>query len=582
MQTILQKIYSKIRMFRLPKTYLFFALALLCAISHHFSYYLYLVLGTVILLLFLKKPSNLIATFLFIVINIISSHFFIAVDVADYKNYTFVKTPSAKLYLEKGTSLQTGDLITGTFQRDISKSKFFYKTSFITKEDVKISKIPIVSKIMEYRDEQSHKMFFSSGGLVHTAQALIFGDRSFIPETLKDAYTISGLSHLLSMSGAHVAIIVAIFLTSLFFLPLKFRMFFAIFGVLLITVFGVFNITVVRAAVFSLVFMICYILDFRADSKKFLLFMMGIFMIFSPLIITDISFLLSFGAVFGIIYMVKSGRNVITAGLLTGIAATLITAPLAMYVFGMTNHLSVISTIFISPIIYFHILFALLYLVFPSICLPPLIFIEQLSNASVEFFANASYFGFVLKTIPLWLLLLCVVFTIVCLTSRYKWAAMLCLLVIFYPSPKPPQLIFPALTGANKGFLSFQNGRSEIFYQGSPSGFKYVFLPLTAKYGVKVFDYGDIRIFGGQNGYIRIKTIGREFSNICLNEKNKECEFFYHTRSNSVTKKSIDNKTLHIVYKNKLEDKSIYTLSATGDIIVQNGEIIFNDKNKSE
>lgn len=581
--TFLQKICAPLKSFSRQKTYLFFTAAALCAVSYLFNPYVYFFSGAAILIFFLPRPFNFIAAFLFIVINIVSSHFFIAVEVNEYKNYTYVKTPSAKLYLEKGLSIQTGDMITGDFKRDPSRSKFFYKPSYVTGKDVKISKIPIISAIMEYRDEISRKMFFSSGGRVHTAQALIFADRNYIPENLKDAYTISGLAHLLSMSGAHVAIIVAIFLTALFFLPLKFRMFFAIFGVGLITVFGVFAVTVVRAAIFSLIFMVCYILDFRADGKKFLLFMMGIFMIFSPLIITDISFLLSFGAVFGIIYMVKSGRNVITASLLTGIAATLITAPLAMYVFGMTNHLSVISTVFISPIIYLHILFALLYLPFPALSLPPLIFIEELSNASVYFFAKASYFGFVLKTIPLWLLITCVVFTVVCLASRYKWAALLSLLVIFYPSPKPPDIIFPALTGANKGFLSFKDGRSEIFYQGSPSGFKYVFLPIAARYGVKTFDYGDIRIFGGENGYIRVKTVGKDnFTDICLNEKDKDCSFLYHTRSNSVSKKAIDNKTVHIIYKNKIEDKSIYVLSKTGDIIVTNGEIAADDKNKPE
>ena len=37
------------------------------------------------------------------------------------------------------------------------------------------------------------------------------------------AITISGLFHLLSMSGSHVAIVTAIFLSVLFFLPLKIR-----------------------------------------------------------------------------------------------------------------------------------------------------------------------------------------------------------------------------------------------------------------------------------------------------------------------------------------------------------------------
>ena len=103
---------------------------------------------------------------------------------------------------------------------------------------------------------------------------------------------------------------------------------------------------------------------------------------------------------------------------------------------------------------------------------------------------------------------------------------------------------------------------------------------MAAKYGIKEFDYGSIRIFGSKNNYIRIKEQGENFTNICLNEKDKECFILYHTSSNSITKKDLDNKTLHIIYKNKLEDRNIYELSKTGDIIIDKGKIKLYDHNK--
>lgn len=566
----------------IPKTVIFFFVALSVALIYRFSFEIYILSGVVVLLFFIKKPLNFIAAALFILINILSTHFFIATHSNVYSKYLSVKTPTARIYLDREFKVETGDLLIGSFKLDKSKSNLFYKPVYGAKGEVKVFKIPVVSSILEYRENASKRIFFATGGKVYTAQALIFADKTFIPETLRDKYNISGLAHLLAMSGTHVGIIIAIFLSVLFFLPLKMRMLGAIFGVLLIMVFGVFTITVVRAAFFSIIFMICYILDVKINSKMFLLFMISLFMIYSPLVITDISFLLSFGAVFGIIYLVNAGYGYIKAGLLTGIAATLITAPLAMYVFGMTNHLSVFSTIILAPIIYLHILFSLISLLMPSVGLPPLILIEAVSNSAVEFFAKITYFGFILKTIPLWVLIFCIIFTVITLASKYKWLSLAVLLVIFYPSPKPPDIIFPALTGSSKGFIAFTDNRSEIFYQGGASGFKYVFIPFAAKYGVKTFDYGDIRIFSGENNYIKIKENGKNFTNICLNEKKSDCKFLYHTRSDSVRKNDLDVSITHIIYKNKLKDPTIYEFSTTGDITVKNGEVFINDKNNAE
>ena len=222
--------------------------------------------------------------------------------------------------------------------------------------------------------------------------------------------------------------------------------------------------------------MVCYFFDIKIESKKFMLFIMGLFMIFSPLSLTDISFLLSFGAVFGIIYLIKSGFGLIKASLVTGIAATLITAPLSMYAFGMTKHLSVISTLILAPIIYLHILFALLFLIFHLLMTAPLIMIESFSNYLISLFAKVTYFGFILKSIPLWLLIITILFVIITLASKYKWLSLVALLIIFYPSPKPPECIFPASLDSNKGFMVFTDNKSEIFYQGNLGGISGVFL----------------------------------------------------------------------------------------------------------
>ena len=60
------------------------------------------------------------------------------------------------------------------------------------------------------------------------------------------------------------------------------------------------------------------------------------------------------------------------------------------------------------------------------------------------------------------------------------------------------------------------------------------------------------------------------YTNLCINKKNKECAYFYHTRSNSIKEKDIDNATTHIIWKNKVKDKSIIELESYGKNYVIN------------
>ncbi len=566
------------KIFSYGKTPVFFALAAAAGASYGFCPPLYAVSGAALFMIFFKRPMNFTGAALFLAAAAVSPHFYVATDVTEYKNMISVKTGGARLHLEKTVSVAPGDMIAGVFK--LKNSKPFSKPVYEAEKIYGIYRLPVVSGLLKFRDERSRHLFFASGGRVLMAQALIFGDRRFIGEKTRDEYTVSGLAHLLAMSGMHVGIITAIFMTALFFLPVKLRSAAALMGAASLIVFGAFSVTVVRASLFAAVCLVCYIADIKTDRRRFLLFMAALFVLFSPGSLTDISFLLSFGAVFGIVFLMEGGAGFLKTAVIMGTAATLLTAPLSLYVFGTTNHLSILSTIIMSPVIYLHILFAMAAAAFPGICTAPLVVIEDFSAFLVSKIYSLTYFGFVLKSIPLWALILCVIWTAAAALSRYKWLSALALLIIFYPAQKPPEIIFPALSGPNKGFMAFQNSRKEIFYQGSLNAFRYSFLPYAAKYGVKTFDYGTIRIFGGENLYIGVKETGYKFTNICVNDKNGDCAVVYHTRSNSVRRKDLSDGALHVVYKSSLKDGGIITLADRGTAVMDNGRIIFPDENK--
>lgn len=558
---------------KIPKTYIFIILMIFAAFIYPYYPLAFIAAASIALFITIKTPLNLLFITMFLIIHISYNSFFIVVDVVEYEKINSVQFGSGKIYLDKSYKVAQGDLLFGKFIVDKEKSKPFFKPVYKNISKISIIQVPVITDILKFRKNISDYIFFSSGGKISVAQALILGDKTYISDDLKDAYTISGLFHLLSMSGSHVAIVTAIFLTTLLFLPVKIRFIFASFGALFLILLGGFNVTVIRASIFASIIMMAYVFDIKVNSKKFILFVAGIFLLISPLSVQDISFLMSFGAVFGIIYMMQAGYGIIKTSLLTGVAATLITAPLALYVFGTTNHLSILSTMIISPVIYLHILFSIFALIAPDLASAPLLIIETISNNMVFFLAKVTYFAFIFKTIPLWLLILTVIFVIITLLipNKLKFLSALSLLIIFYPAKSPHEYNFLYLTPRDKGFIIYKNGSREIFYQGSKASFRYRFMPLVAEYGYKTFHKGEIRVFGGKNNFIKIKNITRDnYTNLCINKKNKECAYFYHTRSNSIKEKDIDNATTHIIWKNKVKDKSIIELESFGKNYVIN------------
>ena len=558
---------------KIPKTYIFIILMIFAAFIYPYYPLAFIAAASIALFITIKTPLNLLFITMFLIIHISYNSFFIVVDVVEYEKINSVQFGSGKIYLDKSYKVAQGDLLFGKFIVDKEKSKPFFKPVYKNISKISIIQVPVITDILKFRKNISDYIFFSSGGKISVAQALILGDKTYISDDLKDAYTISGLFHLLSMSGSHVAIVTAIFLTTLLFLPVKIRFIFASFGALFLILLGGFNVTVIRASIFASIIMMAYVFDIKVNSKKFILFVAGIFLLISPLSLQDISFLMSFGAVFGIIYMMQAGYGIIKTSLLTGVAATLITAPLALYVFGTTNHLSILSTMIISPVIYLHILFSIFALIAPDLASAPLLIIETVSNNMVFFLAKVTYFAFIFKTIPLWLLIITIVFVIITLLlpNKLKFLSALSLLIIFYPAKSPHEYNFLYLTPRDKGFIIYKNGSREIFYQGSKASFRYRFIPLVAEYGYKTFHKGEIRVFGGKNNFIKIKNITRDnYTNLCINKKNKECAYFYHTRSNSIKEKDIDNATTHIIWKNKVKDKSIIELESYGKNYVIN------------
>ena len=137
--------------------------------------------------------------------------------------------------------------------------------------------------------------------------AVICGDKSLLSNAYYEIFNNAGLMHILAVSGLHVGVLVAIISFILKKLKVKAKVrFIAICSILLIyNILCGFAPSVFRASVMSLCLILGMILGERNDTLSNISLAGIVVLIFQPLFLFDVGFLLSFGAVFGIVLLSK-------------------------------------------------------------------------------------------------------------------------------------------------------------------------------------------------------------------------------------------------------------------------------------
>lgn len=201
--------------------------------------------------------------------------------------------------------------------------------------------------------------------------ALGFGDRSLLTYEAKQKYIKAGIFHVLAISGLHVGIVylVLLFFTNKLLLNNKW-----IQLTIIVTVLGIYtqfsggSISVYRA---FFMFTLIHIGNNFALHQKTInttLFVALILLLYNPLWITELGFLLSFAAVFGIILwyrkisiflnkplpkLPKIIHKIISYSidlLSVGIASFLATSPILLYELGVVYPIGIIAGVIFIPI----------------------------------------------------------------------------------------------------------------------------------------------------------------------------------------------------------------------------------------
>lgn len=435
------------------------------------------------------------------------------------------------------------------------------------------------------------------------------GQYTMLPETMVKLFSETGLIHILSVSGSHIALLFLIISTLLQRLQLRKGVEFSITCTLIVlycTIVG-WSPPVLRSAMMGLLsgYVVMHGGTYRALHA--LLVSALCLLLWKPLFAVDISFVLSFGSTLGIIglypYVYRLfPPNPISKGIALCISAQVLIFPIELYYFHILSFLSILSNLIVGPLLDIAII--------AGLCL-------SLLNVVFTFTLGWSLLGFILKAsmsllfairnlgllwsppMPFWLVVvwyMCVgyVYWLLALKEpiQVAWNRMasiallvLGMLPLGLSYVKPVVQVVPIAISSGPAFMVCKTGfhREAYLYIDAKNG---DISPRAMKQCVDALhhrgfsQWNGVFIEGYQKGYTRVDTleqlyskgqVGQELTldwlSVQLHTKagyeiivTGQRKFHFHPRKEG-------EKVQEIVYNTKRETNTIYGLTASNQLL---------------
>jgi competence protein ComEC len=196
------------------------------------------------------------------------------------------------------------------------------------------------------------------------ARALLLGDDYDLNYETDTALKLSGIRHIVAVSGLHVAILYTILRT----VTLKKRWLTALIGIPVLYLFAavaLFTPSVTRACIMVALMILAQLIDREYDSATALAFAVLVMLAENPLVITSVSFQMSVGCVTGILLFQESiskwlqgtigvpkGKTVkarlkrwFVSSVSVSLSATVLTVPMSAYYFGTISLVGVLANL---------------------------------------------------------------------------------------------------------------------------------------------------------------------------------------------------------------------------------------------
>ena len=242
----------------------------------------------------------------------------------------------------------------------------------------------------------------------HSAEviyAMMFGDKANMTTFSKSLFSAVGLSHLFAVSGLHIGIIAGAITLILRKCRVK-KSLANIITTIALILYGAlcdFSPSVIRSIIMVVVFNLSSLFGARNDGISSLSLAGVLILLFNPIALFDLSFVMTMLAVYGILCFYKPIANALKklpkwmgSSLAMAFAVNITLLPVMLCVFGVASYKFIIATILVVP---------LASLVFPFMLLSVIIaFIPYIGYALVPFeylFIGVNYISLLVAKLPI-------------------------------------------------------------------------------------------------------------------------------------------------------------------------------------
>lgn len=216
----------------------------------------------------------------------------------------------AQLYLSNHHELEPGDQIEGRFllkyTGGVDRTYHFGRGILLLgyqRQDVQVNKadsvpVTLIPSVIRKWVTQTIDRYFTAD-TAFFAKALLLGDRSDVDYETSTNFKVTGISHIIAVSGMHLSILASV----VYILAGKSRGLMALFGIPTVLLFAAvagFTPSITRACIMQILLLIAMVFDRDYDPLTSLATAAIVMLLENPMVITSVSFQLSFGCMAGI------------------------------------------------------------------------------------------------------------------------------------------------------------------------------------------------------------------------------------------------------------------------------------------
>ena len=319
------------------------------------------------------------------------------------------KEYSVRMYLDENVALSPGDQVQGAFRLRFTHSPedaTYHRGSGIfllayQRDAVEITECETVplryypAVLRQRLIDIINELFPADTAFF--ARALLLGDRSDVDYETNTAFKVSGISHIIAVSGLHISILFSVVML----LSGRRKLLSTLIGIPVLVLFAAvagFTPSITRACLMQILMLLALLFDREYDPPTALSFAALVMLILNPIVITSVSFQLSVGCMAGIFLF--SGpirnwmenfrfwkgwngksfpgriRNWLTGGVSVTLSAMFFTTPLVALYFGAVSLIGVVTnllTLWAVSFVFYGIM---------AVCLLSLVWMEAAAGAA--------------------------------------------------------------------------------------------------------------------------------------------------------------------------------------------------------